>query len=221
MATNEKRFGISLLSKKNNDIAYKEEVMIDKLTGDIAIKTPVGDIISYNYNAKFNEHLKSVRNDANNLSVYGKIFNIPFTNKIMPMVLESESNLTNSVYITNSSISGFILHADIDSVAVNIDEFTMDRYFAKIAFQIKLYWSDGTESDIISVSTDTLTLNNTVYDLTSNKNLNISAANAAKTVQGIELIAFNVFGNIKGDKSSASNVEVRHILNSLFIAIKE
>ena len=41
----EYRFGVSLLSKDRFNDAYNEEVMIDKLTGEVLVKTALGDTI--------------------------------------------------------------------------------------------------------------------------------------------------------------------------------
>lgn len=219
MASNEKRFGFSLLSKYNNKIAYLEEVMIDKLSGDIAIKTPLGDSISYNYNAKLNEHMKSARKDANDLSIYGNVYNIPFSNRIMPLAMSKDSaNLYESVYI-RGNIKRFILHADIDSVKVVIDDFSMERYYGIATFGFKVHYDDGTTSDVFMKNVDTIDMNDTIFTLESNEDF--SELDTTKGILGIELTQFDITGNIDAKKRPLNSLEVRHILHSLFIIVEE
>ena len=88
----EYRFGISLLSKDRFSDAYNEEVMIDKSSGEVLVKTPDGDVISYNYNSRLKSHIIEMKAIANNLSVYGDILNIEFDDIIAPFVMEYDKN---------------------------------------------------------------------------------------------------------------------------------
>lgn len=219
MPSNEKRFGFSLLSKSNNKIAYPEEVMVDKLTGDFAIKTPLGDTISYNYNTKLNEHMKSARQDANSLSIYGNIYNIPFSNRVMPLSMTKDSaNLYESVYI-RGNIKRFVLHADIDSVKINVDEFSMDRYYGIATFGIKIHYDDNSISEVLLKNVNTIDMNDTIFDLsTTNDYTNLDTS---KGILGIEITQFDITGNTDAKKNPMNAIEVRHILNSLFIIVEE
>lgn len=219
MSSNEKRFGFSFLSKYNNKIAYLEEMMVDKYTGDIAVKTPLGDSISFNYNAKFNEHMKSARRDASDLGVFGNVYNIPFSNRDMPLALSRESaNLYETVYI-RGNIKQFIMHADIDSIKVNIDSFSMERYYGIATFGFKVYYDDNTISPVIMKNINTIDMNTTVFDLDSNNDF--AELDTSKGIVGIEITQFDITGNIDAKKSTANNIEVRHILHSLFIIVEE
>lgn len=219
MASNEKRFGFSFLSKYNNKIAYLEELMVDKLTGDIAIKTPLGDSISYNYNAKLNEHMKSARKDANELSIYGNVYNIPFSNRNMPLAMSKDSaNLYESVYI-RSNVKNFILHADIDSVRVVIDDFSMERYYGIATFGFKVHYDDNSVSEVFMKNVNTIDMNNTVFSLDSNDDF--AELDTSKGVLGIEITQFDITGNIDAKKNPVNSLEVRHILHSLFIIVEE
>lgn len=215
MPSNEKRWGFSLLSKYNHEIAYREEMMVDKLTGDIAIKTPKGDIISYNYNAKLGEHLKSARNDANNLGIYGEIYNVPFANRILPMSMNDNiPNLYDHVYV-KGDIKRFMLHCDIDSVKIDIDKFSIEKYYGVATFGIRFHYDDGTVSDIITKNINTIMMNDTIFDLSNVgyfTNLNIT-----KNITGIELTQFDITSNIDAREVAVNGLEIRHIINSLFI----
>lgn len=219
MPSNEKRFGFSLLSKSNNKIAYPEEVMVDKLTGDFAIKTPLGDTISYNYNTKLNEHMKSARQDANSLSIYGNIYNIPFSNRVMPLSMTKDSaNLYESVYI-RGNIKRFVLHADIDSVKINVDEFSMDRYYGIATFGIKIHYDDNSISEVLLKNVNTIDMNDTIFDLSTTDDY--TNLNTSKGILGIEITQFDITGNTDAKKNPMNAIEVRHILNSLFIIVEE
>jgi len=219
MPSNEKRFGFSLLSKSNNKIAYPEEVMVDKLTGDFAIKTPLGDTISYNYNTKLNEHMKSARQDANSLSIYGNIYNIPFSNRVMPLSMTKDSaNLYESVYI-RGNIKRFVLHADIDSIKINVDEFSMDRYYGIATFGIKIHYDDNSISEVLLKNINTIDMNDTIFDLSTTDDY--TNLDTSKGILGIEITQFDITGNTDAKKNPMNAIEVRHILNSLFIIVEE
>lgn len=60
MAYTNKRVGISYISDKSDlSSLYNEEILIDKSTGEVYVKTPTkGNVISYNYLTRFNNHIQ-------------------------------------------------------------------------------------------------------------------------------------------------------------------
>lgn len=65
MAYTNKRVGISYISDKSNlSDLYNEEILIDKLTGEVYVKTPKGNVISFNYLTRRNTHLYTLMSNT-------------------------------------------------------------------------------------------------------------------------------------------------------------
>lgn len=59
MAYLDKRVGLAYLEKSGISDAYNEEIVVDKSTGEILVKTPhLGNVMSYNYHTRFNNHIQ-------------------------------------------------------------------------------------------------------------------------------------------------------------------
>lgn len=74
----EHRFGISLLSKSRFKKAYLEEVLIDKNTGEILVRTPEGDVVSFDYSSRRDYKIDEFRSKANHMGIYGDYYEIMF-----------------------------------------------------------------------------------------------------------------------------------------------
>ena len=70
---NEHRFGISGLSKENVNEAFLEEILVDKMSGEMLIKTPNGDIVSFDYNNRLKTNLVNIKHTGDDLNIYGNI----------------------------------------------------------------------------------------------------------------------------------------------------
>ena len=71
---NTKRFGFSALSKSNFLDAYNEEILVDKETGEFLVKSPDGQLLSYDYNNRIDHIHNDVKSVMNNLNVYGDLY---------------------------------------------------------------------------------------------------------------------------------------------------
>lgn len=209
-----KRFGISLLSKKNRNIAFLEEVMIDKETGEVLVKTPEGDIISYNFNSRIKSHIIEARADADNMNVYGNIYNIEFNNVSLPSTL-----LYNTEYVTTpielaTKCRKLLIHLDIDPITINTDDISYIRNNLLVDIKLELVFNDNTVSPEIVISKSINTLNTFVFDIYNIANY--------REVKNIRVTSFQFKDQrISYDDRNIdnSNDKIRTICNSIFFII--
>lgn len=96
MADNNGRWGISLLSKNRFTESHKEELMIDKSTGELVIKDTYGNIISYDYSTRRNNIITKCINIAQSNNLMGGIYSIKGSNsdiEMFPYVIDAASNI--------------------------------------------------------------------------------------------------------------------------------
>lgn len=220
MASN--RFGISLLSKKNRATAYKEELMVDKDTGEVLIKTPSGDTISYNYNSRLKSQISTIKSIANNVSVYGDIISIELDNLDAPSVMEYDLNyITTALDIPYAECKKILFNIDIDAITVHntTGSISHDRNNMLVEMELSLYYSDGTASDPVIISNSIYELNSKVFTLNDNS---LILLNSKKKVAGIRLSSFkihNIIMNYSGEVVPNTST-IRSIFNSLFAIIQ-
>lgn len=209
----ENRFGISLLSKENLDIAYLEEVMIDKQTGEVLVKTPEGDTISYNFNTRLKSHIMDARNDANNLGVYGNIYAIEFDGVNLPCTMQYNNDYITDPIIVNGDCKKLMIHTDIDPIGINSTGISYNRHNILIECVIAVMYDDNTISDTIRIAMSNYSLNSHVIDI-----YNI---NSSKNVIGIQLQSF-IIRNAPMDFDDSlivNDTTIRPICNSIFFVM--
>ena len=214
------RFGISLLSKDRFNEAFNEEVMIDKLTGEVLVKSPTGDIISYNYNSRLKSHVSSTKMIANNMSVYGDIISIEMDGVHAPFVMEFDRNyIADPIIIPYANCKKILFNADIDSIKVINDAISHDKINMLVELEFSLYYFDSTETNIATVSLDMNEFNHRVLSLTDSSIVNIVGV---KPIAGIKISSFkikNVVMDYAGEIVINSDT-IRPIFNSLFAVIQ-
>jgi hypothetical protein len=112
MAYTNKRVGISYISDKSDlPSLYNEEILVDKLTGEICVKTPTkGNVISYNYLTRFNTHIQRlISNTYSHAMINSQIMKITPDNMVYP----ATEGILNTNLIGDSPI-------DIDQGCFNI-----------------------------------------------------------------------------------------------------
>lgn len=120
------RFGVSFLSKANQEEALNEELMSKKELGMTYIKSPTGYIISFDKLAREKSHIDSAMNMALNLDVKGRMFFIDFPDKDLPAIIEKDTNLiTNEegIVITESEVDMIEnVYISLDIEALNLEK---------------------------------------------------------------------------------------------------
>ena len=139
------RWGVSALSKGNANVAYNEEILVDKETGEFLIKTKsTGDIISYNFLNRLDNHKHKVISTAHNMRIYGKIYLVNF-DRDYPIIcsdgeilnlddntdIDSGLNTSDPSYITTDFIkipyhfTKFMLSIDLSSLVIQEGVYTI------------------------------------------------------------------------------------------------
>lgn len=214
------RFGVSLLSKNRFSEAYNEELMVDKLTGEVVIKTPSGDAISYNYNSRLKSHIVETRAIANNMSIYGDIISIEMDNIHAPCIIEFDKNyIEDGLIIPYHNCKKILFNADIDAITVNPDGVSHDRNNMLIELKLSVYFDDGTESDSIDIAYSMNQLNCKVLNLTNNS---IVHNPKNKIITNIKLSSFKIINKVMNynEEYIESDKLIRPIFNSLFMVIQ-
>ena len=234
----EHRFGVSLLSKDRNRKAYNEELLVDKKTGELLVRTPEGDIVSFNSASRKEHVLNEFRTRANNLGIYGDYYDIIFNldddddNKhtTLPYIIPvGENQLNSNAEITFSQSSNirkfkrFSLYLDLysyryDLSANSTDEslitFTNEAFSPKVTIDFICNFTDGTTGSF-SLTNYPYVINEKVYKL-SDFNLPIDKEISSVKITNFTLL--NVYSNKFGEAISKNeNQEFRSILYNFLI----
>lgn len=119
-----KRIGISALSKQNRSIAYNQELLVDKLTGELLIKTDNGDVVSYNYNARLAHHIDMVMMRAQNAGICGKIYSVIPDNvdgeqyEFPAIVAFNDWDSINNVVIDDTTFKKVLVSVDAECILI-------------------------------------------------------------------------------------------------------
>lgn len=144
MAYTNKRVGISYISDKENlSDLYNEEILVDKSTGEMLIKTPVvGNVISYNYHTRFSEHVNRMITKSFEHSILNcDVTRIDPNGMSFPTISPIGVNLVDDGVTINHGVASLMVSLDIDKLIISdgmISE-TPD-YDLNIEYSIKSYY---------------------------------------------------------------------------------
>lgn len=141
-------FGISALSKFNKDVAYLNEIMCNKETGEILVKSPSGDTISYNYFSRLRANIEALSTASLFYCSDGDIYAISPNDIELPSVINTvDIDINTRFNIPNAN--GMIVTADI--VAINIAENEISASIVDavyLDYTITIGYRDGTNETI-------------------------------------------------------------------------
>lgn len=110
-------FGISALSKANKHVAYDDELLCNKETGEMCVHTSDKDVISYNYFTRMKMNMELVAATALFNSFYGTIYTIqPDDIDDLPSVIVNDTIATDIDIEVESK--AFILGISLDVLAI-------------------------------------------------------------------------------------------------------
>lgn len=126
------RFGISALSKRNKDLAVDGEMMLDKSTGEVLVKS-VGEgyVISFDAMARTKSMLEDVDHMNRIMNMKGKVYQINLDHLHLPLVVNYDENLlANSITLKLGSLERMLFHVDVDEIIPNpvADRSTTEPY---------------------------------------------------------------------------------------------
>ena len=199
----QKNWGISLLSKSKYPRAYREEVMINKLTGEVLVKTPEGDVVSYGYLSRYQAHISEATNAAYAMNIYGPMYRVELTGVTYPDVVSLDTNLIeDEPIVIASSYRKFMLSIDVDVIKIEDNELVnpgIDPTVA-ISYSVKKNGSYGTEEIYLSTVSE---LNKHIFELGSDP------------IEELSII------NITLGIDSSVDSTVRAILSNMILVVEE
>lgn len=206
MITN--RFAVSARSKKNGSTAFNEELLVDKDTGEMLVKTPLGDIISYNYFSRLRNSLNAATNVANTLDIIGKIYSVNLNEYILPCKIDFDINIINEPHIVTGSstdtFTKFAILLDLDSVMPINGSFVLESELdPTIHLEVKITSLDGTVHDVV-IEKPLKEMNNSVH----------SAIYSDMKATQLSITNITIINNSVIDTSS-----IRNILSNIILII--
>jgi hypothetical protein len=113
------RFAVSLLSKGKKSDSLNEEVMINKDTGEILVKSTTGFFVSYDKFARLNSHINKLTTIAYTQNTLGKLYELDFDNYDLPAIVPENNNLISApTVLFLTKIKKMIISMDLDNLRI-------------------------------------------------------------------------------------------------------
>lgn len=120
MSNTPNRFALSALSKSRKSSAVNEEILMDKETGQVLVKTPNGDVISFDYISKLRSHIDVVTGLSLEKGVTGDINLVEFENLDLPSKVKENVNLlTSSLLLKSNNLKRFLISLDVETIELS------------------------------------------------------------------------------------------------------
>lgn len=208
--SNNKRFGISALSKSRIADAYNEEIMVDKNTGEFLIKTPDGDTVSYNHTLRIDNAVDQLKKHSANNSLYGDIYQLTLDDVVFPVTATADVNLLTSTQTISDEMSSFMINVDVSSLTINPDGFSTGNNDCNVVVEYNVSYSDNTTSANTVATMLKSDLDNARIYLPS-----------VKTITGLNLIDIHVTNEVydHGTSSIVTRSNLRHIIHSIHVIV--
>ena len=200
------RFGISFLSKKKLKDAWSEELLVHKHTGEVLIKTPDNDVVSYNFISRRKQHITDLQAKTSILGISGAIYELDIsdTSFQLPDVISPKTNIIGDNPVIQGKCGRFMLSVDVDSYMYNDDVLTTSYLDTNVGFTIALR-SKGLDVSYINKTMKVSELSSTIF-----KTSDFTDA----VVDEIQLAAL-LF------TTDGESTNVRTILNSVLMVVDE
>lgn len=117
MASSNNRFALSFLSRSNKAQAVTGEVMMDKETGQLLVKTMSGDVMSFDSIARYRARINDVTVLAQTNGMRGLLTQVDFENLELPGVVSENTNfLLSPLTVKVNLLKRFLVSVDIDVI---------------------------------------------------------------------------------------------------------
>jgi hypothetical protein len=158
------RFATSALSRFNKNEAVNEEIMIHKKTSQILIKTPDGDIISFDKLMRLKNHIDTITMDCYNLNFYGNMYNLELDIIELPEVVDIDSNLIPTPFtLQDNNLSKLLFSLDLDCIVLS-DNDSLSEFNPDIQINLLLTKEGETDKNIL-LNIPINKLSNTIINL--------------------------------------------------------
>jgi len=107
------RFAVSALSKERYLESVNEEILVDKLTGEILIKDKNGYIVSADTTNRTAFAMKKAISDAEQSGICGQFYQMTFDDMELPKMINYNKNILSEPLQLSSEINQFLLNFDI------------------------------------------------------------------------------------------------------------
>ena len=203
------RFGTSALSRSKKEFSRNEEIMMNKETGQVLIKTPDGtDIISYDSIARLRSHINSVTLLAQTNGLRGDIHSIEFDDIELPEKIQEDTNLLASpLTVKTGNLKRFLFSVDVDAIELSMSD-TIGKYEPIVT--IDLQFSLGEALLPLSITGTSSQVNTRVVNAASYFEPGTDLTGHTLTITGIRVTK----------NSSYTAESLRHILHSALIVVE-
>lgn len=115
------RFGITALSKHNKELALNGEMMVDKETGEVLVKSQQdGFVISMDALNRSKSMLEDVDHMNQLMHMKGKVYSIDLDHLHLPLTVDYDTNLlANKVLLKEGNLERMLFHIDVDEIIPN------------------------------------------------------------------------------------------------------
>lgn len=209
--TPDSRFGISALSKRNRDIAYNEEIMVEKHIGEFLIKTPESDIISYGFLSRFRSHVDRVTIMAYNLQMTGNLYALDFDGIELPEMFGFDENVIKVPLEISTSCKRFMFSFDIDALEYEADKLTQISVNPNVELLFDIDTDVGKGAITIEKTLDNI--NTEIFKIEDFCDPELGEISEFRLVlKGL---------TIRRNSNVRNNIKMRNILHSVLIVLDE
>ncbi len=135
----EKRFGISTLSKEKHTMAYEEELLGDKLTGELLFKTPLKDLVSFDYNTRLQSHIEHTELHAKTMGLFGKVYAVDNDGTYaFPALVPFNNNILDTHINIPSTSKKMVFNVDLDCLTCTEGKVSKAIDFPSIQFDLTI-----------------------------------------------------------------------------------
>lgn len=110
------RFAITGLSKKYNEQALNEEIMIEKSTGEFLIKNLYGVTISYDALARRRSTITDATEAAVTQNMIGDMYELALEEYDLPAIIPYEKNILDNTISLSTNLKKMLFFMDIDEI---------------------------------------------------------------------------------------------------------
>lgn len=198
------RFAISFLSKEYADQALLEEVMIDKRTGEILIKTPNDMVISYDSIARRRSTITDATDCAMTQNMIGNMYELSLEEYDLPAIVPYNENILANSISLKQNLSKVLFYIDIDEIVEG--EASAQVSESDPTVEINLRCGTGSVFEEITIEKTLNVFNNTVIKIADYVQRPASSYNV-------------VLSSIKFKKVGNENVDTFLILHNMMVSI--
>lgn len=202
------RFGVSLLDKSRHAEAILHEVMIDKETGEVLLKTPGGYFASYDYIARTQSCVERIASICELRGYYPLISKLEVTNKRFPITVADNTSVLGEVLPLANTPNKVLIFVDNTPIKM-VSDATADVADTESTVEVVVKYAVGAGADQTKTFTVTNTELNTMIidymrlDLTTEEGLKI------KSIESIKL-----------RKATSVTGDVKNVLHNVFVCVE-